>query len=166
MDIFQFALEKEKFSENFYHQLSQQTNNKGLQNICTMLADEEARHYQIIQEMQSQSLKEVVETPILKNAQDIFTAMRQSAEMFDLEISGLELFEKARDIEKQSEKFYLEKSQEANDTYQKTIFKQLANQEQKHYILIDKICDFVARPMWFLENAEMYRFDDYAEGTL
>lgn len=166
MDIFQFAMEKEKFSEDFYRQLAEKTNNKGLKNICMMLAGEEARHYQIIQNMKNQSLKSVVETPILKNAEDIFTSMRQSAEEFDIDINELKLYEKARDYEKQSREFYLKKSKEAEDIYQKTIFRQLANEEQKHYVLIDKICDFVARPMWFLENAEMYRFEDYAEGPL
>ena len=92
--------------------------------------------------------------------------MRESAENFKFDISELELYKKARDIERQSRKFYLEKSEEVQGQRQKEIFKKLANEEQKHYLIIDNICDFVARPKWFLENAEMYRFDDYADGVL
>ena len=166
MNIFEFAMEKEKFSEDYYHRLAEKTNNKGLKNICTMLAEEESKHYQIVQKMQNQTVMEVTETPILKHSAKIFESMKQSTEKFNLDISELELYQKARDIEQQSKEFYLEKSEEIEDPQQKDLFKKLANEEQKHYVLIDKICDFVARPNWFLENAEMYRFDDYADGVL
>jgi rubrerythrin len=92
--------------------------------------------------------------------------MRQSAENFSFDITELELYEKARDIEKESRRFYLEKSNEVTDASQKEILKRLADEEQKHLALVQGICDFVAKPQWFLENAEMYRFDDYAEGVL
>jgi rubrerythrin len=39
MDIFKFAMEKEKFSEDYYRQLSSKTSNKGLSNILTMLTE-------------------------------------------------------------------------------------------------------------------------------
>lgn len=166
MDIFQFAMEKEKFSQEYYLQLAGKTNNKGLQNICTMLAEEESKHYQIVRQMQDQAPQDIGETPLLKNSREIFDSMRTSAEAINLDISELELYQKARDIEQQSRAFYLEKSGEADDPAQKELFKKLAREEQKHYVLIDKICEFVARPQWFLENAEMYRFDDYVEGVL
>jgi rubrerythrin len=92
--------------------------------------------------------------------------MRESAENFKFDISEPELYKKACDIERQSKKFYLQKSEEVQDQRQKEIFRKLANEEQKHYLIIDSICDFAARPQWFLENAEMYRFDDYVEGVL
>jgi len=42
----------------------------------------------------------------------------------------------------------------------------LANEERKHLAHDRGIRDFVAKPQLFLENAEMYHFDDYAEGVL
>lgn len=167
MDIFKFAMEKEKFSEDYYRQLSGKTSNKGLSNILTMLAEEERRHFNIIRQMQRQApQQQMADTNILSNAREIFQKMRQSAESFSFEITEVELYEKARDIEKQSRQFYLEKSDEATNASHKEIFKSLADEEQKHLTLVQGICDFVARPQWFLENAEMYRFDDYAEGVL
>jgi rubrerythrin len=167
MDIFKFAMEKEKFSEDYYRQLSARTSNKGLSNILTMLAEEERRHFNIIRQMQRQApQQQMADTNILGNAREIFEKMRQSAESFSFEITEVELYEKARDIEKQSRQFYLEKSDEATNASHKEIFKSLADEEEKHLTLVQGICDFVARPQWFLENAEMYRFDDYAEGVL
>jgi rubrerythrin len=166
MDVFKFAMEKEKFSEDYYRRLSKKTSNKGLSNILTMLAQEERKHFNAIQQMQQQRPQQKMDTDVLGNARQVFENMRQSVENFSFDVTEVELYEKARDIEKDSRQFYLEKSNEVTDASHKEIFKKLADEEQKHLVLVQRICDFVARPQWFLENAEMYRFDDYADGVL
>lgn len=166
MNIFQFAMEKEKYSEDYYRQLAEKTNNKGLKNICLMLVDEEMKHYKIVENMQKETIEDLTQTFIIKDVQKIFESMKSAADTFKLEISELELYQKARDIEQQSREFYLEKAKDTDNTNHKRIFTKLAEEEKKHYSLLDKICVFVERPKWFLENAEMYRFDDYAEGVL
>ncbi len=166
MDIYEFAMDKERFSEEYYLQLSSKTVNEGLIKILTMLADEEHKHFEIVQQMQRETPREITDTDVLDDARIIFRKMRESADTFSLDINEPVLFEKARDIESESRQFYLEKSIEVKDAGQRKIFEKLAAEELKHLVLIQKICDFVARPQWFLENAEMYRFDDYAEGVL
>lgn len=166
MDIFEFAMKKEKFSEDYYRELAGKTGHKGLKNICNMLADEESKHYKIVEQMSRRIPAKITQTPILGNVKKIFEKMRESTDKFNFDVSELELYQKARDIEKESRKFYLEKSEQVEDACQKGIFKKLANEEQKHFVLLENICDFVARPGWFLENAEMYRFDDYVDGVL
>jgi rubrerythrin len=165
MNIFEFAKEKEKLSENYYRQLAGKAANKGLQNIFNMLAGEEARHYRIIEAMQKKQAQQVSDSPILTDAKKVFEAMRASAEHFNFDIGQVQLYEKARQIEIESEKFYREKAGEVQDEQQKNVFKKLAALEHKHYILLENICSFVEKPQYFLENAEMYRFDDYAEGA-
>jgi rubrerythrin len=159
-------MEKEKLSEEYYRQLAEKTSHKGLKNICNMLAVEERNHYKIVEQMSRKVPAKVAQTPLLSDAGKIFKKMRQSAEKFNFNISELELYQKARDIEEESRKFYLEKSEQVEDARQKRIFKKLADEEQKHFFLLEQICDFIARPQWFLENAEMYRFDDYVDGVL
>jgi len=165
MNIFEFAKEKEKFSENYYRQLAGKAANKGLQNIFNMLAGEEAKHYRIIEAMQKKQAQQVPDSPILKDAKKVFESMRESVENFNFNISEVELYQKAQQNEIESEKFYREKAEEVQDEQQKNIFKKLAALEHKHYILLENICSFVEKPQYFLENAEMYRFDDYAEGA-
>jgi rubrerythrin len=165
MDVFEFAMEKEKFSEDYYRQLAEKTSNVGLKNICNMLAEEESRHYRAVEQMSQKIPAKVAKTSVLGNAKKIFEKMRESAEKFNFDISELELYQKARDIEEQSRQFYMEKAEEVADACQKGIFKKLANEEQKHFVLLDNICDFIAKPQTFLENAEFYHIDDYVEGT-
>lgn len=166
MDIFEFAMEMEKNSEDYYRQLSTKTTNKGLSNILTMLAEEESKHFRIVRQMKAQSPATITETDVLGDASAIFQNIRESAKTFNIEITELQLYEKARDIEKKSRQFYLDKAQEVTDTSHRDIFRKLAAEEQKHLALLQGICDFVARPQWFLENAEIYHLEDYADGVL
>jgi rubrerythrin len=132
-----------------------------------MLADEERKHFEVVRQMQHEQAPAIVtDVDILEDARAVFEEMREAAEQFNFDITELQLYEKARDIEKDSRQFYLEKAEDASDPAQKEVFKRLANEEEKHLALIQGICDFVARPLWFLENAEMYHFDDYVEGPL
>jgi rubrerythrin len=165
MDIFEFAMEKEKFSENYYRELAGKTGNKGLKNILNMLADEEAKHYKVVQQMRKETPEKITDTNVLANAKEVFQKMRESTEKFNFDISELQLYEKAKDIEQETKQFYLEKSDEVDNPDQKEIFKKLANQEQKHFIILENICDFVAKPQYFLENAEFHHIDNYAEGV-
>ncbi len=160
MNIFEFAMEKEKYSEDYYRRLAKRTNNKGLETIFNMLADEEAKHYKIVSDMKEDVAPDLADTTVLSDAKNVFTKMRKSAQKFSFDISQTELYKKAQDIEKQSQNFYLEKAKEAEET-QKEIFLSLAEEEKKHYFLLENIIDFVSRPQTWLENAEWHHLDEY-----
>jgi rubrerythrin len=165
MDIFQFAMEKEKYSEQFYRDLARRMSYVGLRNILTMLADEEVKHCHVVQCMRTETPHAVSDAPILKHAREIFEKMRGSTEKFDFNITEAELYRKACDIEEESQRFYLERAEETEDPAQKEIFRKLAAEEDKHWVIVDNIRSFVARPESFLENAEMFHHDDYVGGV-
>ncbi len=164
MDIFTFAMEKEKYAEYYYRDLAERTGSTGLQSILTMLADEEAKHYQVVEQLKAKAPARVTDTSILANAAEVFEKMRDAADKFHFDISEADLYRKACDIEKESRKYYLQKTEEVTDPDQKEIFRQLAEEENKHLLLVERIGDFVAQPETFLADAEMYHFDDYVEG--
>jgi len=166
MDIFQFAMQKEKYSEHYYRDLAGRTNCVGLRNILTMLADEEVEHFRVIEHMKAQTPPNVPKTPILAHAKEMFAKMRGSSKKFDFNISEADLYRKACDIEEESKRFYLERAEEVKDPAQKEIFRKLAAEEHKHWIIVDNIRSFVAQPETFLENAEIFHYEDYVEGVL
>jgi rubrerythrin len=161
MDIFDFAMEKEKLSENYYRQLSEKTESKGLKKIFDMLAGEEARHYDIVSKMKEDAPVEVAQTGVLSDARAVFSKMREAAEKFSFDISQIELYRKARDIESESRDFYLAKAEEVAQEKQKELFLRLAEEEKKHYFLLENIIEFVSRPERWLENAEFYHLEEY-----
>ncbi len=165
MDIFEFALSKERYSEDYYRKLAARSPSVGLKNILTMLADEETKHYETIRQMRDRTPATVTDAPVLAHATEEFERIRGTAEKFDFHIDEVRLYRKACDIEEQSRRYYQEKARETEDPQQQRLFLQLAEEENKHLRVVQAICDFVARPETFLENAEMYHFDDYVEGV-
>jgi len=160
MDIFEYALQMERDGENFYRKIAEKTDNTGLKTIVTMLADEEVKHYQAIEKMK-QGPYEMAETNILDDAKNIFVQMKETSEEFDSDLEQTELYKKAQEIEKQSQRFYLSKAGQLKNENQKRLFKQLAEEEEKHYFLLENIIDLVSRPQQWLENAEWYHLEEY-----
>ncbi|MHC4572622.1 MAG: ferritin-like domain-containing protein [Planctomycetota bacterium] len=161
MNIFQFAMEKEKFSEDHYRQLAAQTSDAGLKTIFGMLADEEAHHYRVVDQMRSKIPDKVYNASVLSDAKKVFARMREDARKFDFDTTQVEVYKKAQDIEKESREFYLEKADEVENPRQKGILRQLAEEEEKHYFLLENIIQFVSRPETWLENAEFYHLEEY-----
>jgi rubrerythrin len=161
MDVFEFALEKEQLSEEFYRKLANSAPAKGLISIFSMLADEEHGHQQVIENMKNGTTAEVPDTILLTNAKTIFAKMRQSREKFNFGNSQVDLYKKAQDIEKDSRSYYRQNATETQDPRHKAIFNTLAEEENKHYFLLENIIEFVSRPEAWLENAEFHHLEQY-----
>jgi rubrerythrin len=160
MDIFDYAMRMEKDGENYYRQLVEKTDNKGIKAIFTMLAEEEVKHYKTVAQMKTQR-PQMAETTVLADAKNIFTQMKESSEQFDFATKQRRLYEKAQDIEKKSEDFYRQKANEVEQQYQRELFLKLAEEEKKHYFLLENIIQLVSRPQTWLENAEFYHLEEY-----
>ena len=160
MDIFEYAMQMEKDGETYYRQLIQMVANKGLKTILTMLADEEVKHYNAIDKIRIGE-SQMTATTILTDAKNIFVQLKNAGTGFDVEKSQVDLYKKAQDIEEKSRDFYLEKANEVGQDYQKQLFLKLAEEEKKHYFLLDNIIEFVSRPEYWLENAEFYHLEEY-----
>ena len=161
MDIFEFALEKEQFAEEYYRKLAQNAPTKGLISIFSMLADEEHSHYEVASKMKQGLPAELPDTILLTNAKTIFAKMRQSREKFKFGDTQIDLYKKAQDIEKDNRSFYRKKAIESEDPRNKAIFNTLAEEENKHYFLLENIIEFMSRPQTWLENAEFHHLEQY-----
>ena len=160
MNIFEYATRMEKDGEDFYRRLVEQTENKGLETILTMLADDEVKHYTVLEEMQS-SEPEMAETQILENSKNIFERMRETGQTIDTDVVQLDLYSQAQDIEQMSIDFYELKVEEVELDYQRDLFERLAEEERKHFFLLDNVIDFLFQPQSWLENAEFVHLNDY-----
>ncbi len=160
MNIFEYAMQMEKDGENYYRQLAEKVNNKGIQTILTMLADEEVKHYNALVKIQAQK-PQMAETTILTDAKNVFEQMKEGNEKLNIDVNQIELYKEAQKIEERSINFYLEKADKVTEEYQKELFLKLAEEEKKHYFLLENIIEFVSRPQTWLENAEWHHLDEY-----
>ena len=160
MNILDYAMQMEKDGEDYYRQLARQTTDKGLRTILTMLADEELKHFNTVQKMKTEKLQ-MAETSVLTDAKNVFVQMKESKENFEFDGGQIQLYKKAQDIEKKSRDFYLEKAAQVEEEYRKQLFRELAEEERKHYFLLENMVEFVSRPAHWLENAEFFHLEEY-----
>jgi rubrerythrin len=161
MNIFEYAMEFEKDSEEYYRKLEKQNSNPGLKKILLLLADEEDKHYKKLLELSKNKKSKLPDSQILINAVSIFTEVKKNKLKLDTQISQVELYKKAQGFEKNSENFYREKAEESTDTELKEILLHLAEQEKRHYFLLENIIQFISRPDEWIENAEFNQMSTY-----
>ena len=160
MNVFEFAKQKELYSERFYRHLAGRAPKGGLSYILTLLADEEADHYQVVDRMSRGIPPQVTETGILDGARQIFERMKGSADQVDLDVGALKLYQRARELEEESRRFYLSRAREVGPGVQKRVFRQLADQEYRHFIVLENLCAFAARPRVYGVETFFWRADD------
>lgn len=160
MDIYEYAMQMELDGKNYYLDLAKKTSNSGLQNILAIMAESEAKHYDTILKMKNNDKMQYSEdTEVLTKAKNIFIRMKEEKEL-DTDISQLELYKKALEIEIGSQKFYLEKADEEKDPHRKEIFIKLAGEEKSHCVILENLISFVSQPDNWLENPEWYHLDE------
>jgi rubrerythrin len=159
MDIYEYAMQMEKDGEAFYRELASKTSNAGLKKILVMLADAEVKHYKLFENMKRNDKVHMTDTAILKDVKNIFVQMREEKQ-FDVEVDQVELYRKAQAIEKKTRDFYLDKAGTV-DPSQKEIFLKIADEERRHFIIIENLINFVNQPDIWLEDPEWYHLEDY-----
>ena len=161
MDIYKYAMQMELDGRHFYLDLAEKTNNKGIKNILTMMAESEAKHYNIILSMQrNDKTPYSVDTEVLTEVKNIFERMKEEKKEIDVDVSQVEFYKKALQVEADSEKFYLERADEEKDPHKKEIFLTLAKEEKSHCILLENLVDLVSQPDTWIENPEWYHVDE------
>jgi rubrerythrin len=165
MDIYQFAKQMELDGERYYRKLADQSDSAGLIKIFLMLAVEEVKHYKVIDLMSRGSNQpELGETEILDRVRNVFAEMRASEPYLRIDsTAATQSYRKARDIEEESTKFYLEQATRVDNALQAEIFLRLAKEEKKHLRIMENIVEFVSRPEpgnW-LENAEWHHLENF-----
>ena len=161
MDIYKYAMQMELDGRRFYLDLAKKTNNAGIRNILTMMADSEAKHYNIILSMQKNDKTQYsADSEELTKVKNIFERMKEEKKELDVDVSQVEFYKEALEVEIDSEKFYLERADEEKDPHKKEIFLTLANEEKSHCILLENLVNLVSQPDTWVENPEWYHVDE------
>lgn len=161
MNVFDLAMEMEKDGEKYYRHLVEKTTNSGMKNILNMLAEDEVKHFQVLQKLKTSSQVELLSTPILSGSKNIFQQLYDNKNWDDIPVNQIDLYKKAREIETRSFNFYMEKARANTDPATQKMFFLIAEEEKRHEFLLDNIIQFVSRPQTWLENAEFNHLDQY-----
>lgn len=159
MQIFDFVMKMEKDGEAYYRNLAEKVSDEGVAKILLMMADDEVKHYKIFEGMKKGN-PDMPETAVLKNAKNVFQAMKDQKK-FNFDGSERDALAKAHEVEMHSEKFYLEKVDEVDSVEHKDLFRRIAGEERRHAHLLDYMMEFISRPESWIDDAEFTNLDDY-----
>lgn len=165
MNIYEYAMQMELDGEKYYRELAEQSKTEGITRIFAMLADEEVKHYRVVEKLsRHRDAPEMAETEILDNVKNVFANMSETGQPLHVDTTReTQDYRKARDIEEQSVVFYQDKAVQADNELHRQIFLRLAEEEKKHLRIMENLVEFVSRPEpgnW-LENAEWHHLDNY-----
>ena len=160
MDIYEYAMQMEKDGENFYRELAAKARNAGTRNILTRLANAEVKHYRLFADMKKHETTQPADLAYLAEIKNIFVEMRENKEPWSTNHTQVDLYRKAQELEKKTRDFYREKAGVV-EASQKALFLKIADEEQKHFNILETIIDMVSRPQTWLENPEWYHLEEY-----
>jgi rubrerythrin len=154
-------MQMEQDGEAYYREMASKCNVPGLKKILDMLADDEVGHYDTLKKLKEGVDAEVSGSMVLESAKNIFREIKDTAAGFDFDVSEIDQYNKAIEIEKKSEDFYREKANEVEQPGLKDILLNIAEDEKKHRFLLKNTVEFLSRPKTWIENAEFNHLDEY-----
>lgn len=166
MNVFDFAMQMERDGKAFYEKMADQAENRVVRDILFQLAGDEEKHYQIFKNFRDGNLTGIEEmktqrTRIIEEAKNIFEQIAAGDHDFSFSSDTRSTWQEAQKIEKKSEDFYREKASEEKKEKVKETFNVIADEEHKHWVLIEHVLQFLDRPKQWLEDAEWNHLDEY-----
>jgi rubrerythrin len=161
MEVFEYAKKMELEGIKFYQQQAEKATRPGFKNILELFVHEERKHYVFFDELENNSESTSLEVLALDEAENIFLEMRKNNEGFDFSAEEVEVYRKALEIEKRSEKFYRELAEKQKDPRKKQQLLQVAEEEKKHVIMVDGLVEYINRPNEWVEHAMFSQLREY-----
>lgn len=155
MNPYEFAMKMEENGQAMYLQLAEKANLESVKNIFKMLAYDEQKHFETFQRMKgTDSGKAMENSTALDGAKNAFADLKkQRDEVANLE-SDIPVYTKAMEIEAESAKIYREAAQKESDPAVREVLEQIAQEEEKHYNILENLYLFANAPTQYQEWQE------------
>jgi rubrerythrin len=166
MDIFDFALKMELDGEKYYRELAAKAKYDDLKKVLIGLAEDEQRHYKIIESAQKQVLKPIEASPYLSQIQNVFVNQNKEFALKDkdfiakLKDEQFDVYEAALEKERESVQLYKKLKEDTGIQEEKIIFERLMHEEEKHVEVIENIIEMLNHVNDWVEAAEFNHRDD------
>lgn len=140
-----FALQMERDGRDYYRKKAQEATDSRVQDAFLALAQDEERHYGIIEGFKELGKYSEVKTNALHNISGVFSGVSLPSAL-EATDSPEEAYELAIYFEKLSVQLYLALAEEATSEDEKGIFLRLAEEEERHRKMLWKLRELIRRP--------------------
>lgn len=154
MNIFEFAMKMELDGKAYYQKLAAEATVAGLKTIFVRLAADEQKHYDTIKTLQSGVSGAMADSTVLEEAKNLFVDLTGDKNIVGSLKRSLDGYEHARKIEADSVRFYEDAAGKESNPDTARILLRIANEEKKHYNIMDNLYDFTLAPQNFLAWGE------------
>ena len=164
MNVFEYAMQMELDGKAYYEEAIDKVDSPELKNILQELANDEQKHYIIFKAMKEGKKVELIEsdsTKIFAAVKNVFITLKEENKDYTFPADAKNLWEHAREIEKQAEAFYRDEAKKLDDPKNADILNRIADEEHKHWVTMENVIKFIDRPATWLEDAEWNNLEDY-----
>ena len=161
MNIFDFAMKMELDGKAYYEKLATDTTDGGLKSIFSNLAADEQKHYDIIQTIQSGTKLKMVDSKVLEEARNLFELLMTDKSIANILKKSLDGYQYARKIEADSVKLYEEMAKKEDNPENVQLLLRIANEEKKHFNILDNLYDYVLAPQNYLAWGEFSNLKEF-----
>ncbi|HJV33602.1 ferritin family protein [Geomonas sp.] len=155
MNVFDFAMKMELQGKACYEEMAASTKVPGFRTIFRGLAADEQKHFDIFRDLKEGKTFQMVNSRAIDHARTVFTELIQHKDLIEKELhEDLDAYHVGLKMEADSIKLYEEMATKEANPEIVQLYLKMANEEKKHYNIIENICDFVMRPKYYLEWRE------------
>lgn len=155
MNAYDFAMKIELQGKAYYETLAGSTRLPWLKPVFTGLAADEQKHFEVLRGVKEGKAWGMADSTVLERARSIFSELLEGGEVAGALEETLDAYRFALKVEADSVKLYEDMARKEEDPVLVQLFLTLANEEKKHYNILDNICDFLLRPKYYLEWREL-----------
>jgi rubrerythrin len=157
MDILTTAISFEEEGEKFYWEIADKTENRGIKNICLMLARDEAEHIKALEKMGAGIKTIKADSSIIEDTKTVFR--RFINDIFDPNesLADKALYGKAMELEKKTIEYYKHWAAETGKAEEKALLEKLAAEETRHLEILKNILEYLKNGAKWIKNR---KFDD------
>lgn len=161
MNVFDFAMKMEQDGKAYYEKLAAESSISGLKSIFTSLAADEQKHYDIILAIKTGTNPKMADSTVLETAKNLFEEIAADRNMAGSLHKSLDGYQHARKIEADSVRFYEDMAKKEDNPETVQLLLRLANEEKKHFNIMDNLYDYVLAPQNFLAWGEFSNLKEF-----
>lgn len=161
MNIFDFAMKMELDGKAYYEKLAADASDGGLKSIFSNLAADEQKHYEIIQSIKSGTKLTMADSTVLEKAKNLFEQLMTDKSIAATLKKSLDGYQHARKIEADSVKFYEDMAKKEDNPETVQILLRIANEEKKHFNILDNLYDYILAPQNYLAWGEFSNLKEF-----
>jgi rubrerythrin len=154
MNLFEFALKMELDGKAYYEKLALETSDVGLKAIFLNLAADELKHYDTVKKMWEGVPAVMADSTALETSKNLFQDLMSDKSIVVSMKKSIDGYQHARKIEADSVRFYEKMAKQENNTESKQLLIKIANEEKKHYNIMENLYDYTLAPQNFLAWGE------------